>query len=49
MLYQAMAASLDDVFYAKAGSGDWRIYNQISRTHSAIETEARLLKVYKEL
>lgn len=44
-----MAASLEDVFYAKDGSGDWRIYNEITRTHSAIETEERLLKVYKEL
>ena len=49
MLYYAMSASLDDVFYAKDDGADWQIYNQIRRTHSTIETEERLLKVYKEL
>ena len=49
MIKLAMQASLDDLFYSNEDSSDWQIYNQINTTHSTIETEERLLKVYKEL
>jgi len=49
MLYNAMLAPLADLFYQPATSDDWKVYEEISETRNTIDSEKRLLKIYKEL
>lgn len=46
MLYKAVRADLNDIFYKNPDSKEWKIYNSILEVTSGIESEERLLKVY---
>jgi len=49
MLYKAIRADLNDLFYKDPNSYEWKTYNSILEVTSGIESEERLLKVYHEL
>ena len=44
-----MRADLNDIFYKDPNSQEWKTYNSILEVTSGIESEERLLKVYREL